>query len=166
MNIVLCGMMGAGKSTVGIELALLSDRRWMDTDQVIEKDCGEISTIFEQFGEEHFRAIETQTLEELVQEDHLVISVGGGLVLREENVSLLRKNGQIIFLCASVETLEKRLQLDSSRPLLQTEESLRERLQSLLKERTPIYEAVADFTVNVDGKTLEEIAAEIVSQIR
>jgi shikimate kinase len=166
MNLILCGMMGAGKTSVGKEVAKALGWRWYDTDQLIVERHGNVTEIFAKHGETYFRQLETEILKELVQADCMVLSVGGGLVLREENVSLLRKNGQIVFLCASVETLEKRLQLDSSRPLLQTEESLRERLQRLLKERTPIYEAVADFTVNVDGKTLEEIAAEIVSQIR
>jgi shikimate kinase len=166
MNLILCGMMGAGKTSVGKEVAKALGWRWYDTDQLIVERHGNVTEIFAKHGETYFRQLETEIVKELVQADCMVLSVGGGLVLREENVSLLRKNGQIVFLCASVETLEKRLQLDSSRPLLQTEESLRERLQRLLKERTPIYEAVADFTVNVDGKTLEEIAAEIVSQIR
>ena len=162
MNIVLCGMMGAGKSTVGIELALLSDRRWMDTDQVIEKDCGEISTIFEQFGEEHFRAIETQTLEELVQEDHLVISVGGGLVLKKENISLLKRNGKIVYLRASVETLTERLKEDTTRPLLKTDgKNLTDTLTKILEKRAPVYESVADFTIDVDEKTPAQIALEI-----
>lgn len=165
MNLILCGMMGAGKTSVGKEVAKKLGWRWCDTDQLIVERHGSITDIFATHGEAYFRRLETEIVKELVQTDCLVLSVGGGLVLREENVALLRENGKIVFLCASVETLEKRLQADSSRPLLQAKESLKERLQQLLKERTPIYEAVADFTVNVDEKTLEEIAAEIVTLI-
>jgi shikimate kinase len=94
-----------------------------------------------------------------------VISVGGGLVLRAENVALLRQNGKIIYLRAKQETLEKRLADDDTRPLLQTGETLSDRIKRLLDERTPIYEDVADYIVDVDGKTPQVIAAEIEKNI-
>ena len=95
MNVVLCGMMGVGKTTIGAYLAQALGLCQVDTDDLIVKKYGDISTIFERRGEEYFRAIETEIVRELVQEDGLVISVGGGLVLKEENVSLLKKNGKI-----------------------------------------------------------------------
>ena len=166
MNIILCGMMGAGKTTVGIQLALLSDRCWMDTDNLIAKDYGEITTIFERYGEEYFRKLETRTVEELVEEDNLVVSVGGGLVLKEENVSLLKENGKIFYLRASEETLTERLKADTTRPLLQTDgESLTDKLTRMLEERAPIYERVADFTIDVEGKTPGQIALEIMMKM-
>ena len=94
-----------------------------------------------------------------------MISVGGGLVLRQENVDILRQNGKMIFLKATMETLVQRLRMDTERPLLQTEEDLKTRLEKLFSERAPIYERVADFTVNVDNKTPEEIGAEIMSLV-
>jgi shikimate kinase len=97
--------------------------------------------------------------------DDLVISVGGGLVLCEENVSLLKENGKIVYLRASVQTLEERLASDAARPLLKTDKPLSTRLQELLELRAPIYEAVADFTIDTDGKTVEEIVDEIWSII-
>lgn len=163
MNLVLCGMMGAGKSTIGIKIAELTGRRWYDTDGVISDRHGKISDIFEYYGEPHFRKLETDVVKELAEQDNLVISTGGGLVLKNENNVTLQKNGKIVFLRASLQTLNQRLVLDGTRPLLQAStESISDRLSRLLKERTPVYEHVADYIVDVDGKTPLEIAQEIV----
>ena len=163
MNLILCGMMGAGKTSVGRALANLTGRAWCDTDDIIVKKYGPISDIFATHGEGYFRKLETETVKSITEQDDLVISVGGGLVLRQENVDLLRQNGKIIFLNATVETLVQRLCADRTRPLLQTEEDLETRLKKMLSERAPIYERVADFTVQVDNKTPEKIGEEIVS---
>ena len=163
MNLILCGMMGAGKTSVGIRLAERAGRRWVDTDTLIEEKYGAISEIFHRFGEEYFRQVETKTACDLMGLDNLVISVGGGLVLWKENVSLLKENGKIVYLRASVQTLEERLASDAARPLLKTDKPLSTRLQELLELRAPIYEAVADFTIDTDGKTVEEIVDEILS---
>ncbi len=164
MNLVLCGMMGAGKTTIGIKIAELTGRRWYDTDGIIVDRHGKISDIFEYYGEAHFRKLETEVIKELVQMDNLIISTGGGLVLKSENNTLLKKNGKIVFLRANYETLSKRLIVDGTRPLLQSStENLADRLARLLKERTPIYEHVADYIVDVDNKTPEQIAFEIVN---
>ena len=164
MNVILCGMMGAGKTTIGIKIAELTGRRWYDTDGLIVDKHGKISDIFEYYGEAHFRRLETEIVRELVQKDDLVISTGGGLVLKKENNALLQENGKIVFLRATLETLAKRLKVDGERPLLQTStENIRDRLARLLKERAPVYEHVADYVVDVDGKTPEEIAKEIVA---
>ena len=166
MNVILCGMMGAGKTTIGIKIAELTGRRWYDTDGCIVDKHGKISDIFEYYGEAHFRKLETEIVKELSQKDGLVISSGGGLVLKKENNELLQRNGKIVFLRATVETLAKRLKVDGERPLLQTStESIRQRLERLLKERMPVYEHVADLIVDVDGKTPEEIAKEVVQKI-
>ena len=164
MNLILCGMMGAGKTTIGIKIAELTGRRWYDTDGLIVDKHGKISDIFEYYGEAHFRKLETEIVKELVKKDGLVISTGGGLVLKSENNALLQENGKIVFLRATLETLAQRLKVDGERPLLQTStESIRDRLERLMQERAPVYEHVADYIVDVDGKTPEEIAKEIVS---
>lgn len=164
MNVVLCGMMGAGKTTIGIKLAELTGKRWYDTDGVISDRHGKISDIFEYYGEAHFRKLETEVVKELAPQDELVISTGGGLVLKPENNALLKANGKIVFLRASLETLVKRLRVDDTRPLLhRSAENLRDRLMTLINERAPVYEHVADFVVDVDGKTPETIAKEIIS---
>ncbi len=164
MNLVLCGMMGAGKTTIGIKIAELTGRRWYDTDGMIADKYGKISDIFEYYGEAHFRKLETETIKDLCRQDNLIISTGGGLVLKTENNAVLKENGKIVFLRASLETLAKRLRVDGSRPLLQTStETIRDRLEKLMKERTPVYEHVADYIVDVDEKDLISIAKEIVA---
>ena len=164
MNLVLCGMMGAGKTTIGIKIAELTGRRWYDSDGLIVDKYGKISDIFEYYGEAHFRKLETEIVKDLAKKDNLVISTGGGLVLKSENNAVLQENGKIIFLRASLETLAKRLHVDGTRPLLQTSaENLQDRLARLMKERMPVYEHVSDYVVDVDGKTPEQIAREIVA---
>ncbi|MBO5480759.1 MAG: shikimate kinase [Clostridia bacterium] len=167
MNIILCGMMGAGKTTIGIKIAELTGRRWYDTDGLIVDKYGKIADIFEYYGEPYFRKLETEITRELATKDGLVISTGGGLVLKNENNALLQTNGKIVFLRASLNTLAKRLKVDGTRPLLQTStESIRDRLARLLKERAPIYEHVSDFVVDVDDKTPEQIAEEIIRLVK
>lgn len=166
MNVILCGMMGSGKTTVSYALAKLLGFERVDTDECIVNHYGKIADIFERLGEEYFREVETQITEELSQKDRLVISTGGGLVLREKNVELLKKSGLIVYLCASIPTLVERLSTDKDRPLLKTEEGLEKRLISLMRERAPIYEKAASFTVGVDDKTPEEIANEIMGHVR
>ena len=167
MNLILCGMMGAGKTTIGIKIAEMTGRRWYDTDGLITDKYGKISDIFEYYGEAHFRRLETNIVKELSKQDDLVISTGGGLVLKKENNALMQEKGKIIFLRASIDTLSKRLRVDGTRPLLQTStESIRDRLAKLMKERTPVYEHVADYVVDVDGKTPEAIASEIINLVQ
>lgn len=166
MNLILCGMMGSGKTTVSFALAKLLGWERADVDERIVDRYGNISDIFEKQGEAYFREVETQITAELAKGDRLVISAGGGLVLKQENVDLLRKNGVIVYLRASVPTLVKRLSKDKDRPLLKGGESLGKSLASLLNERTPTYERVAAFAVDVDGKTPEEIANEIARHVR
>ena len=166
MNVILCGMMGAGKTTIGVKVAEVTDLRWYDTDELIVDKHGKISDIFEYYGEPYFRKIETDIVKELAAQDKLVISTGGGLVLKKENNEVLQKNGKIVFLRASLDTLAKRLKVDGTRPLLENStEGIRDRLARLMKERTSVYEHVADYIVDVDGKTPEQIAAEIVEML-
>lgn len=163
MNIVLCGMMGVGKSTVGIKIAEITGRRWFDTDTMISDRHGRISDIFEYYGEAHFRALETEVVRELSGQDGLVISTGGGLVLKHENTELIKEKGKVFFLRASFETLITRVRADETRPLLKDTGKTAERLALLLAERTPVYEHVADYTVDTDGKTPLEVAREVVA---
>lgn len=158
MNFVLCGMMGSGKTRLGKRIAELSFRNWLDTDDVIVEKYGKISEIFEKFGEAYFREKETETVKTLCELDGYVFSTGGGLVLKEENVRLLKTSGKILYLRAKKETLLSRLSEDTKRPLLQGRESLEEKIDRLLKERAPVYERVADVVLDVDGKSVEENA--------
>ena len=162
MNIILCGMMGVGKSTVGVRIGELTGRMWYDTDVVITDRHGRISDIFEYYGEAHFRSLETEVVRELSGRDGLVISTGGGLVLKPENSELLKQNGKIFFMRASFETLLKRVRADETRPLLKNTGKTAESLGKLLAQRTPVYEHVADYIVDTDGKSIDEVAKEIV----
>lgn len=161
MNIVLCGMMGAGKSTVGIKVAELTKRCWIDTDTVIEGRFGRILDIFEYYGEAHFRQLESQIVDEYCAKDDLVISTGGGLVLNWENAEKLKKNGKIFFLQASLDTILSRVQGDDTRPLLRNTDA-REKLEKLLGERTSVYEYVSDYTIETDDKSADEVAKRII----
>jgi len=164
MNLILCGMMGAGKTTVATKIAETTGRDLYDTDSIIVEKYGQISDIFERFGEKYFRDLETEVVKELSQKDNAVISTGGGLVLKGENVRLLKQNGQIVFLRARLKTLLNRLKADTTRPLLQgADEGLEQRLKRLLSERTPIYERVADYIVDVDEKAVEETVSEVLN---
>ncbi len=163
MNIILCGMMGVGKSTVGMKIAELTGRRWVDTDIIITTRYGRISDIFEYYGEAHFRALETEIVQEIAPQDGLVVSTGGGLVLNYENNRLLKKNGKLFFLRASFETLLKRVRADETRPLLKDTGRTAERLNELLLQRTPVYEMTADHIVDTDGLSPEEVAARILA---
>lgn len=161
MNVILCGMMGVGKTTVGKKIAEITGREFCDTDALIVEEHGEIADIFKTHGESYFRVLESAIVKKLSTKDGLIISTGGGLVLKEENVNTLKEKGKIVFLRATIETLVKRLQADKTRPLLQSNESLQTRLETLLSTRSPVYESVADCVVDVEEKTPEQLALEI-----
>ena len=167
MNLILCGMMGSGKSTVGAKIAQLVGLKFCDTDQIITEKYGDISAIFNEHGEEYFRQLEAETVQGLVMQDGLMISTGGGLVLKKSNVDALKKTGKIVYLRATVETLSNRLKGDLSRPLLQSEtESLTDRLTRILSIRSDIYTSVADYIVDVDKKSADDVAKEIIEQTK
>lgn len=162
-HVIMTGFMGAGKTTVGKALARKQQIPFLDTDQLIEKKAGmTISRIFETQGEEAFRKMETSVLEDLLKrDDRTVISVGGGLPLRDENRELLWKLGTVVYLQVKPETVLERLKGDNTRPMLQGGEA-GERVRSLLAYRTPLYQKGANLVVDVDDKTVSKIAEEII----
>lgn len=166
-NIILEGFMGSGKSTVS---ELLSDKlelELIDTDEAIEEAEGrKISEIFEQDGEEAFRDMETELMEMVISEHmrETVISLGGGLPVREKNRELLKRAGKVVYLRTSPETVYDRLKGDDTRPLLKSENPLA-RIKELQDKRGKIYEEAADIIVDTDGKTPAEVADEIISAI-
>ena len=166
-NIILEGFMGSGKTTVSELLADKLELELLDTDQAIEEAEGRsISDIFAEDGEEAFRGMETQLLE-MVASEHLrdmVISLGGGLPLREENRELLKKSGKVIYLRTSPETVFKRLEGDDTRPLLQTEDP-KSKIRELLEDRKERYELAADIIIDTDDKEPWQIADEIVDAL-
>ena len=165
MNIILIGFMGAGKTTVGNVVAERLNQPLFDTDQLIEQQAGmSISKIFEVYGENEFRRLETEMLKEnLSASKDWVLSVGGGLPLKEENRGLLKKMGIVVYLRVKPDTVLQRLRGDKSRPLLQGGD-VKQKVESLLRQRGSIYEEGADIVIDVDGKAPEDIAQEILTK--
>lgn len=161
-NVILIGFMGCGKTTVGLRLSYRLRRTVIDTDKEIERDEKRtISTIFTTEGESFFRDLETSCLKKLIAgTNNQIISVGGGLPVREENRRLLRELGQVFYLRARAETIYERLKGDTTRPLLQGEDPLT-KIRTLLQERDPYYRETADVVITVDDKSFEEILREI-----
>ena len=144
-NIILCGFMGCGKTTVGKELAWRIFSDFIDTDERVEQTAGiSIPDIFLNKGEGVFRALETDILRQVTQDSGQVISVGGGAFMRPENVELAKSCGKIIFLNTSFDLCYSRIEA-SDRPLIKKHS--REEIEQLYNERLPIYRAAADFEV-------------------
>ena len=166
-NIVLEGFMGSGKSTVSELLSEELMLELIDTDEVIEDTEGRtINEIFETEGEASFREMETDLLE-AIDSDHwreFVISLGGGMPVKEENRELLRKIGKVVYLRAKPETIFERVKDDDKRPLLKTEDPLA-KIEELLEKRAAFYEDVADMIIDTDGKTPSEITKEIIDKL-
>ena len=166
-NIILEGFMGSGKTTVSEILSRELDLDILDTDQAIEETEGRsISCIFDEDGEESFRDMETELLRTIVS-DHwrdMVISLGGGLPVREENRRLLENAGKVVYLKASPETVYDRVKDDTSRPLLQTSDPL-SRIKELQAARSDIYEQAADIIIDTDGKEPCAVAHEIMDKL-
>jgi shikimate kinase len=164
-SLVLIGFMGAGKSAVGRELATQLEALRYDTDEMIRQRCGKsIDQIFVEEGEAFFRDAETGALYELQTMPSAVVVTGGGIILRKENVELLRRLGRRIWLDADEETLWQRASLRHSRPLLQGANP-RERFGALLQKRLPLYGAAASDRVDTAGASIVEVAARIVELI-
>ena len=161
MNIVLCGMMGAGKTSVGIRLSDLTGMRWYDTDDLITQKYGSIPSIFEFYGEQRFREIETEIVHSIAGEDNCVISTGGSCVLKPENSAAFKAGGgKIVFLKVNIDVLFQRTgHTGDERPLLKNTSF--EKMKALLDYRTPIYEGCADITIDTNGLNVDEVAREI-----
>lgn len=163
-NFVLVGFMGCGKSTVGRRLASIIGHRFLDADELIVKDQGKsISAIFAESGEEAFRQIEERILADLVGVAGIVLSTGGGAILREANRESLKKIGIIIWLDAQPDVLFERAMRSGRRPLLQTDNP-REAFDTLLTARRSIYESLASFRFDSTGIDHEEVARKVLDQ--
>ena len=153
--------MGAGKTTIGRQLAKKLAVKFFDSDHEIEQRTGaDIPWIFEIEGEDGFRKRETQIISELVSQDNIVLSTGGGVVMNPENRKALKENGYIIYLQSSPEKLYKRTANDKRRPLLQGDDKLNQ-IKKILKEREPLYEALANKIINTDKLTIKQIVQKI-----
>lgn len=165
-NVILIGFMGSGKSTLGVRLSYKMRTPFIDTDKYIEnKQKTSISEIFADKGEAYFRDLETETLKALkAEKTAYIISVGGGLPVREENRKLLKELGTVIYLRASADELFERLKGDTDRPLLQCEDP-KKKIQDLLTAREAFYEDAAHMIIDVDGKDIEAVLEEMVNRL-
>jgi shikimate dehydrogenase len=164
-SIALIGFMGTGKTEVGKLAAKISGRRFVDLDSEIEKAAGaSISEIFAKKGEAHFRKLETAQVRKFSRAKSGIISCGGGVILRRENVTSLRRNSLLVWLFTSEGEILRRVGKDSSRPLLKVKDRAG-KIHSLLSQRTPLYAASCDFAICTDGKKPQEIARMILDEI-
>ncbi len=164
-NLILIGMMGSGKSTVGRRLAAVLGRHFVDADHELERRCGvPIATIFELEGEAGFRRREAALIAELVEPASLVLATGGGAVTDPESRRLMHARGHVIFLEASVADLWQRLRRDRSRPMLATADP-KARLQSLLEARDPLYRETAHQRVLTGRQPVARTVAEILRHL-
>ena len=159
-NIVLIGFMGTGKSCVGQILAERLGRHFIDIDVMVEQTIGmRIADYFSRYGEAAFRDRESAAVETVSAQSGAVISTGGGVVLRQQNIDRLKTNGILFCLAASETTILERTAGDRLRPLLNRPDRL-QAIRQLLAERQPLYRQ-ADHWIETDGRTAAEVAARI-----
>jgi len=164
-RVFLIGPMGGGKSTIGVPLAKALSYEFRDTDKEIEQRTGvQISLIFELEGESGFRVRESAIIEELTQLDRFVLATGGGAALMEGNRQVLKERGFVVYLHASIDHLLARTSKDKNRPLL-VADNPREKLIELATVRTPLYESIADMTVDTSEGSVRDIVTHITEAV-
>lgn len=160
-NIFLIGFMGVGKSTIAKELQGMLHMNLVEMDaRIVEEQGMSINDIFDRFGESHFRDLESQLVLTIGKEGNTIVSCGGGVVVRPENVTNMKKNGKIIFLAATPETIYERVKDSKERPILNGHMNV-EYISELMEKRRTLYEAAADVRIDVDGKSVSTICEEI-----
>ena len=165
-NIVLIGFMGAGKSTISDFLKTVFAMDIVEMDQIIAERQGmSISDIFETYGEQYFRDLETNLLIEMQSRSNVVISCGGGTPMRECNVVEMKKNGRVVLLTAKPETILDRVKDNHDRPLIENNKTV-PFIADLMEKRRAKYEAAADIIIETDGKSELEICEELVHRLR
>ncbi len=164
-NIILVGLMGAGKTSVGKALARILGKTFHDSDHEIERATGvKVATIFEIEGEPGFRVRESKMLAELVRLNDIVLATGGGAILSQANRDLLAANGTVIYLRAPVRSLIKRTRRDRSRPLLQVSGPAA-KLTALYEERDPLYREIAHLIVDTGDQSVHVLAGQIAGKL-
>jgi shikimate kinase len=165
-SIILVGLMGAGKSTIGRQLARRLNLTFYDSDKVIEERTGvSIPTIFAIEGEQGFRDREEQTIRELCAMPNILLATGGGSVLRDSNRAAIKAGGCVIYLRATADQLFQRIRHDRNRPLMQTDNPL-QTLRDLLKTREPLYMEVADVVIPTGKQKVNVILRDIHNKLK
>jgi shikimate kinase len=165
-NIFLVGPMGAGKTSIGRQLAEALGMEFHDSDHEIEARSGAtIPWIFDVEGEEGFRKREQSMIDELSQRQNIVLATGGGAVLSDTNRKCLKTRGTVIYLSASIDQLLERTHRDRNRPLLQTENP-RAKLEELMQIREPLYREVADIVLETDDNSIRHAVNQIIKQLK
>lgn len=165
-NIFLIGFMGAGKSTIAASLKEMLGMNLVEMDaRIVEEQGITINEIFEKYGESHFRDIESQLILTLGEEGNTIVSCGGGVVVRPENTEYMKKNGVIVFLSATPETIYERVKDNDDRPILRGNMNV-EYIAQLMEKRRALYEGAADIKIDTDGKNVTEICEEIKSRVQ
>lgn len=153
--------MGTGKSTIARQLSKQLDMPFFEMDEmIVQKEGMEISDIFKEKGEDYFRNVETTLLKNLLQKERGILSCGGGIVLRDENIQAMKNHGTVILLTATPETIFKRVKHNQSRPVLNGKKNIND-ITKLMKERESRYQMAADITISTDDKSLSQICEEI-----
>jgi len=166
MNIVLIGYRGTGKSTVGRLFAARVGRKLVSTDaEIVKRAQRTIPEIVAQQGWDYFRDLESDICRELASRDQLVIDTGGGAILRDQNVEVLKKDGILFWLTASVETIAKRIGGDNQRPPLTGTKSFIDEIQDVLRERTPKYRAAADHIIRTDDRSINQLVETLLTLV-
>lgn len=164
-NLILVGMMGSGKTTVGRALARQLGKQFVDSDEEIQRRTGvTIPHIFDVEGEAGFRQRESAAIADLVMRNNIVLATGGGAVLAEQNRELLHQNGLVIYLRASVHDLWQRTRNDRNRPLLQTGDP-RAKLTELFQQRDPLYTEVADIVMPSSKQSVHTLVQKLADEI-
>lgn len=164
-NLILVGMMGSGKTTMGKALAKHLGKVFVDSDEEIQKRTGvTIPHIFDVEGEQGFRQRESAALNDLVGRANLVLATGGGAVLAEQNRALLKRNGVVVYLKAGVHDLWQRTRHDRNRPLLQTPDP-HAKLMEIYLQRDPLYQEVADIIIQTGKQSVHALMLHLVDEI-
>ena len=162
-NIFLIGFMGVGKSTIAKILAKELQAELIEMDETIEAEAGmTINEIFATYGEMHFRDLESALIQKISEKGGVVVSCGGGAVLRRENVDLMKQSGKIVFLSATPESIYERVKNSTHRPLLNGNMNV-EYIRELMERRRQLYEEAADVVIVTDRKWKSQIVREILS---
>ena len=165
-HIFLIGFMGVGKTSTSKQLSQKLKVRETDTDaMIVQQENRSIPEIFEQSGEPYFRQVETEMLDLLAEQNPSIVSCGGGMAMREENVAKMKSIGRVIFLTATPETIYERVKDSTNRPLLNGNMNI-PYIRELMEVREPKYKAAADIVIATDGQTPDQVADRIIQDLK